>query len=503
MIQALGSLKLKDNNLPVVDPITMQTSHKSVFCGGDLAGVAETTVEAVNDGKNAAWNIHCYLQAMPHDSKPKLPLFHTDIDEVDLSVEMCGIKFENPFGLASAPPATSTAMIRRSFEQGWGYAVTKTFALDKDTVTNVSPRIIRGVTSGHNFGPQQGCFLNIELISEKCADYWCTSIKELKKDFPTKVIIASIMCSYNEKDWVELATMAEKSGADALELNLSCPHGMGESGMGLACGQKPELVKGISQWVRKTVKIPFFIKLTPNITDIVTIATAAKEGGADGVSAINTVSGLMNLKADASPWPAVGIDRRTTYGGVSGNATRPMALRAITAIGNALPGFPILGIGGIDSAEVALQFLQAGSTVLQVCSAVQNQDFTVVEDYCTGLKALLYLENRLPGWDGQSPPTYKHQLGKPIPSLYDANGKKLPHFGRYREERSKQMARLHVNANGEIVSVNQSGIQDPPPTNGVKVPKLKDVIGRALKHVGPYKALDNKKQVVALIDDVR
>lgn len=140
MIQALGSLKLKDNNLPVVDPITMQTSHKSVFCGGDLAGVAETTVEAVNDGKNAAWNIHCYLQAMPHDSKPKLPLFHTDIDEVDLSVEMCGIKFENPFGLASAPPATSTAMIRRSFEQGWGYAVTKTFALDKDTVTNVSPQ---------------------------------------------------------------------------------------------------------------------------------------------------------------------------------------------------------------------------------------------------------------------------------------------------------------------------------------------------------------------------
>lgn len=160
----------------------------------------------------------------------------------------------------------------------------------------MSPRIIRGTTSGHLYGPQLGSFLNIELISEKCAAYWCQSITELKKDFPTKVcslkkmsqiicspnmfqvIIASIMCSYNEQDWKELSKMAEDSGADALELNLSCPHGMGESGMGLACGQKPELVKGISQWVRQAIKIPFFIKLTPNITDIVTIAQAAYEG---------------------------------------------------------------------------------------------------------------------------------------------------------------------------------------------------------------------------------
>lgn len=86
------------------------------------------------------------------------------------------------------------------------------------------------------------------------------------------------MCAYNEADWKELAKKAQDSGADALELNLSCPHGMGESGMGLACGQKENLVKGISEWVSSVVKIPFFIKLTPNITDIVTIARAAKEG---------------------------------------------------------------------------------------------------------------------------------------------------------------------------------------------------------------------------------
>lgn len=143
---------------------------------------------------------------------------------------------------------------------------------------------------------------------------------------------------------------------------------MGESGMGLACGQDPVLVYNISLWVRAAVKIPFFVKLTPNITDIVSIAQAAYDGKADGVSAINTVSGLMSLSADATPWPKVGDAKRTTYGGVSGNATRPMALRAITAIANKLPGFPILGIGGIDSADVALQFLQGGATVLQVIS---------------------------------------------------------------------------------------------------------------------------------------
>ncbi|KAJ8931236.1 hypothetical protein NQ314_015880, partial [Rhamnusium bicolor] len=131
MIEALKPLNLNDHNLPVIDLNTMQSSHPSVWCGGDVAGVAETTVESVNDGKTAAWYIHCALEGLPKNTKPKLPLFYTEIDEVDLSVEICGIKFENPFGLASAPPVTTTAMIRRSFEQGWGFVVTKTFGLDK------------------------------------------------------------------------------------------------------------------------------------------------------------------------------------------------------------------------------------------------------------------------------------------------------------------------------------------------------------------------------------
>lgn len=314
------------------------------------------------------------------------------------------------------------------------------------------------------------------------------------------------MCTYNQADWTELAQMAEAAGADALELNLSCPHGMGESGMGLACGQDPILVRDISRWVRAAVKIPFFVKLTPNITDIVAIAMAAKEGNADGVSAINTVQGLMSVKADGSPWPAVGTDKRTTYGGVSGNATRPQGLRAVSSIANKLPGFPILGIGGIDSADVALQFLQCGASIVQVCSSVQNQDFTLIEDYCTGLKALLYLKaNPPPGiaiWDGQSPPTRKVQKGKPVQTILDESGKVLPHFGPYKKQREEKLTEQRSKS-GSVLEDNNCVNGNTIPNRTVNpAPKIKDIIGLALPHIGSYKSLDNKKQVVALIDDV-
>jgi len=352
---ALEPIKFNRWGLPEVDPITMSTSEPWVYAGGDLAGQAQTTVESVNDGKQASWHIHRYLQAkhgLSIPSEPALPKFFTPIDLVDISVEFCGLKFPNPFGLASAPPTTSSAMIRRAFEAGWGFALTKTYSLEKDIVTNVSPRIVRGTTSGPVYGPGQGSFLNIELISEKYASYWYKSIAELKADFPNNILIASIMCSYNKEDWQELARRSEAAGADALELNLSCPHGMGERGMGLACGQKADLVRNICLWVREAVKIPFFAKLTPNVTDILEIAIAAQEGKADGVTATNTVSGLMGLKSNSNAWPSVGKKNLTTYGGVSGNAIRPIALRAVTHIANHLPGFPILATGGIDSAEV-------------------------------------------------------------------------------------------------------------------------------------------------------
>ena len=222
---AMAPMQFNKWNTADVDTTTMADKATPwLFAGGDLSG-SGTTVEATNDGKQASWFLHKYVQSVAGvtdiPAVPALPNFYTPIDEVDISVEMAGLKFPNPFGLASATPCTSAAMIRRAFEAGWGFAVTKTFSLDKDLVVNVSPRIVRGQTSGHRFGPAQSSYLNIELISEKTAAYWCRSCTELKRDFPEHIVIASIMCGYDKNDWVELAKMAASSGADALELNLS------------------------------------------------------------------------------------------------------------------------------------------------------------------------------------------------------------------------------------------------------------------------------------------
>ncbi|EGG13663.1 dihydropyrimidine dehydrogenase [Cavenderia fasciculata] len=500
LMTACKPLAFNKWGLADIDVMSGQSKQAEwLFAGGDLIGNG-TTVEAVNDGKTASWAIHKYLQSLhgiPIPDTPQLPNFFTAIDQVDISVDFCGVKFENPFGLASATPCTSASMIRRSFEQGWGFAVTKTFSLDKDLVTNVSPRIVRGTTSGHHFGPGQGAFLNIELISEKTCHYWCKSVTELKRDFPEKVVIASIMCGFNKEDWQQLAVMAEASGADMLELNLSCPHGMGERGMGLACGQNPELVLHICKWVREAIKIPFFAKLTPNVTEVKEIALAAYNGGATGVTAINTVSGLMGLKGDSNAWPAVGSEKRTTYGGVSGNATRPMALRAVSSIRRALPDYPIMATGGADSADTCIQFLHCGASVIQICSAVQNQDFTVVQDYITGLKTYLYMQSRedLLQWDGQSAPT---SVTKPKERVSLVNA---PHFGQYQKERNRLDTESRKSGEDLLVHAEPLPSQrTDTPVQG-KVPSVQDQINRAIPRIGVYNDLSNKEQVVALVDE--
>jgi len=501
---AMKPLVMNRWGTPEVDTLKMTTSEPWVFCGGDLAGVAETAVEAVNDGKIAAWSMHRYLQGLYGihiDETPKLPKFHTEIDNVDLSVDVCGIKFPNPYGLASAPPATTCGMIRRGFEAGWGFAVTKTYGLDKDIVTNVAPRIVRGTTSGHNYGPGQGAFLNIELISEKTAAYWVQGVKELKKDFPNHVVIASIMCSYSKEDWQELAILAQTSNPDGLELNLSCPHGMGERGMGLACGQDPDMVKNICKWVKEVSKIPVFAKLTPNVTNIVQIARAAQDGGADGVTAINTVSGLMGLNAKGNAWPSIGKEKRTTYGGVSGNAVKPMALKAVSSIAKNLPGFPILATGGVDSADVCWQFLMSGASVMQVSSAIQNQDFTLIDDYITGLKTLLYMQTLegVDDWDGQSPPTARTYKGKPVIDLQSALGKNLPNFGPFAKERANFVADMKKDM--DLLNDRFKPAPNRPPNKQrMMTPKVEEVIGKALDRIGTFNDLDNKQHVIALID---
>jgi dihydropyrimidine dehydrogenase (NADP+) len=200
-------------------------------------------VDAVNDGKTASWFIHKQIQeknGFTVPKEPRLPGFHTPIDLVDLSTEIVGLKMKNPFGLASAPPTTSYPMIRRSFEIGYDFAVVKTFCLDKDAITNVSPRIFKVAGDPLKLEPTFG---NIELITEKTSEYWVQGAKSIKRDFPDKFLIGSVMAGFVEKDWIDLVTLANEAGFDALELNLSCPHGMNEKGMGRACGEDPVVLK--------------------------------------------------------------------------------------------------------------------------------------------------------------------------------------------------------------------------------------------------------------------
>jgi dihydropyrimidine dehydrogenase (NADP+) len=210
----------------------------------------------------------------------------------------------------------------------------------------------------------------------------------------------------------------------------------------------------------------------------------------------------MGIRNDGSAWPSIGKQKRTTYGGVSGNAIRPIALKAVSAIGNALPDFPILATGGIDSADAGLQFLQAGASALQVCSAVQNQDFTLIEDYVLGLKTLLYLRGRsgFHGWDGQSKPVEKHQKGKPVIRVSDLIGKSLPAFGPYQKQRETIIAGLKKKLDLLEASNNDTGSSSSG-AEIFKVPKIKDVIGHALPEITSYGQLDNTDQVVALIDE--
>ncbi len=299
-----------------------------------------------------------------------------------------------------------------------------------------------------------------------------------------------------------MARRAEQAGSDALELNLSCPHGMGERGMGLACGQDPELVRNICLWVREAVKIPFFAKLTPNVTDILSIAIAAQEGKADGVTATNTVSGLMGIKSDGKAWPSVGQKGQTTYGGVSGNAIRPIALRAVTHIARHMPDFPILATGGIDSAETGMQYLYGGASVLQVCSAVQNQDFTVIDDYISGLKTLLYLKSmqQFDSWSGQAPPTPKHQKGK-ILQVKDIIGQHLPAFGEFNKKQHEIKQHFYKSSDPQAQQEQDLIQRVLNLAETSKIPKIKDIVGIALDKITNYNSLNNKQQVVALIDE--
>ncbi len=296
----------------------------------------------------------------------------------DLTSNTAGIISPNPFWLASAPPTNSGEQIMRAFDAGWGGAVWKTLG---QPIQNVSSRF--GAISWK--GASGVGFNNIELITDRPLDVNFREIAEVKKRYPKHAIIASLMVE-TKAEWKELIQRSEDAGADGLELNFGCPHGMCERGMGSAVGQEPAVNERITSWVKEYANIPVLVKLTPNVGDIVPHGLAAQAGGADGVSLINTVKSIIGVDIDNFvPMPSVG--NRSSNGGYCGAAVRPMALHMTAALARD-PRFrlPISGIGGITNWRDAVEFLLLGSSSVQVCTEVMLKGYRIVGDMIEGLE---------------------------------------------------------------------------------------------------------------------
>ncbi|MCX6357199.1 MAG: NAD-dependent dihydropyrimidine dehydrogenase subunit PreA [Candidatus Aureabacteria bacterium] len=297
-----------------------------------------------------------------------------------LNVDFCGVKFKNPFILASAPPTTTGEMMMRAFDAGWGGAIIKTLVPEGEEVRNVAPRLASLTYEGKRMAVLQ----NIELTTDRGVKVWLKEIGQMKKRYPGHVVIASIMAAGSvKKDWQELTKRVQDAGSDMIECNLGCPHGMPERGMGSVCSQDPEITKHITQWVKDVARIPVMIKLTPNITDIKVTAKAAQAGGADAISAINTVAGLMGVDLEKiEPIPSVG--GHSTYGGLSGPGVKPIALRAVCELFKST-NCAVSGIGGVNTWRDAAEFIFLGASTVQVCTAVMHWGYRIIDDLCEGL----------------------------------------------------------------------------------------------------------------------
>lgn len=295
----------------------------------------------------------------------------------NLAIDFCGIRCENPFFLASSSICTQYEMIAQAFKAGWAGVFYKTICIQD--IHEVSPRFdaIRDKSNSEFVG-----FRNMEQLSENPYTTDFEILHRLKQDFPTKVVVASIMGT-NDNEWIELAQMAEKAGVDAVELNFSCPQ-MQQKGLGSDVGQEPELVRRYTSCVKKAISIPVIPKMTPNITHIVLPALGAYQGGADAISAINTIKSVT-ISEDAE------VSGKLTISGYSGKAIKPIALRMILEMSShpQLQQLQLSGIGGIETWRDALDFISIGCRNIQVCTAVMQYGYRIIDDLISGLQSYM------------------------------------------------------------------------------------------------------------------
>ncbi len=301
----------------------------------------------------------------------------------DLTTDFVGIKSPNPFWLASAPPTDKEYNVRRAFEAGWGGVVWKTLGEAGPPVVNVN-----GPRYGAVWGADRRLLglNNIELITDRPLEVNLREIKSVKRDWPDRAMVVSLMVPCVEEAWKAILPLVEDTGADGVELNFGCPHGMSERGMGSAVGQVPEYIEMVTRWVKQNTRMPCIVKLTPNITDIKQPALAAMRGGADAVSLINTINSITSVDLDLfAPEPT--IDGKGAHGGYCGPAVKPIALNMVAEIARTpeMATLPISGIGGVTTWKDAAEFMALGAGNVQVCTAAMTYGFKVVQEMISGL----------------------------------------------------------------------------------------------------------------------
>ena len=308
--------------------------------------------------------------------KANLPVHR--IEDVDLSAEICGVKLENPFLLSSSVVASSYDMCKRAFEAGWAGAAFKTICSFPQHETSPRFSAIRNHANAF-FG-----FKNIEQLSDHSVEENMEVFRKLREEFPSKVIVASIM-GQDEDEWTKLAAACEEAGASVIECNFSCPN-MESGDLGITIGQSEELIERFTRAVRKGTSLPVLAKLTPNITDMVPMALAAKRGGADGIAAINTINSITGVNINtlvAEPE----VHGKSIVGGYSGSAVKPIALRFISDISHEpqLGDMHISGMGGIETWRDALEFILLGAGSVQITTAVMQYGYGIIDDLLEGL----------------------------------------------------------------------------------------------------------------------
>jgi len=353
----------------------------------------------------------------------------------NLHTTFAGIHSPNPFWLASAPPTDKAYNVIRAFEAGWGGVVWKTLGEAGPPVVNVN-----GPRYGALLTPDRRLlgFNNIELITDRDLELNLREIAQVKRDWPDRALVVSLMVPCEEAAWKAILPRVEDTGADGIELNFGCPHGMSERGMGAAVGQVPEYIEMVTAWCKQYSRLPVIVKLTPNITDIRKPAQAAKRGGADAVSLINTINSIMGVDPySLTMSPTTG--GKGSHGGYCGPAVKPIALNMVAEIARdpATAGIPISGIGGIGNWRDALDFIALGSGTVQVCTAAMVYGFKIVQEMNDGLSNYM---------DEMGFQSVGEIVGRALPSVTDWRYLNLNHISKAVINQSSciQCGRCHI-----------------------------------------------------------